>query len=204
MLKPTTAEYRNTKIKGIGFKLRDHILEIIHTGHCKLLNSLLNEEAPVTDETLRGKQGEEALEGSHEGEVSVKEDPTARLGDTSCVGSGEEDSSDDEAWESDKQYPPIKHTPTPTENLIELCTVWGIGPVKAKELYHVGFHTVAQLKAYFQQPEHLISHHKHTLDKGSLLSYQQCLGLKYFDDLQQCIDRPEVVYSIFILIHHIY
>jgi DNA polymerase/3'-5' exonuclease PolX len=61
----------------------------------------------------------------------------------------------------------------------ELSNVVGIGPVKAKELYKQGIHTVEELKK------------EHT--KGNIkLNDTQILGLKYYEDLKERIPRSEI------------
>lgn len=61
----------------------------------------------------------------------------------------------------------------------ELSNVVGIGPVKAKELYTKGIHTVDELKK-----QHV---------KGNVkLTDTQILGLKYYEDLKERIPRSEI------------
>jgi len=68
--------------------------------------------------------------------------------------------------------------------LLELEQIWGVGPVKAKQLYDKGIRSVQDL-------------FKHT----ELLTDQQRIGLKYREDLLQKIPRDTIT-SIFIVMSY--
>jgi DNA polymerase/3'-5' exonuclease PolX len=65
---------------------------------------------------------------------------------------------------------------TKTGALHRLEKVWGVGPVKANELYSAGITTIEALKT-----------HK------SVLNRQQLIGLKYYDDLGERIQRDDIL-----------
>lgn len=65
--------------------------------------------------------------------------------------------------------------------LMELATVWGIGPAKAQKLYDEGIRSIKDLR-------------KNT----ELLTAQQKIGLKYQEDLQKKVPR-EMITSLYVI-----
>lgn len=61
------------------------------------------------------------------------------------------------------------------ETINKLCEVWGIGPATASDLYSRGIKTIEDLRK-----------HEHLLTKN------QRMGLKYFEEFKQKIPRSEV------------
>ena len=64
-------------------------------------------------------------------------------------------------------------------NMKQLKKIWGIGNIKAKELINKKIHTINNLK-------------KSIKNKKIILTEQQMLGLKYYDDLNKRIPRKEI------------
>lgn len=65
--------------------------------------------------------------------------------------------------------------------LMELATVWGIGPSKAQKLYDEGIRSIKDLRK-----------------KTELLTAQQKIGLKYQEDLQKKVPR-EMITSLYVI-----
>ena len=63
------------------------------------------------------------------------------------------------------------------EEIKELELIWSVGPAKAIELHEQGYTNVEKLR-------------KGTVAKAVLTDFQQ-IGLKYFEDLKQKMDRSE-------------
>lgn len=64
-----------------------------------------------------------------------------------------------------------------TKILGQFTGVWGVGPVKAQELWDMGARSIEDIKTDYQH----------------LLNDNQLRGLKYYDDLQKRIPRKEVL-----------
>ena len=72
----------------------------------------------------------------------------------------------------------LESIPTDSEKnkaITELTGVWGIGPVKAESLYKLGIKSVEDLKMH-----------------DNLLTGQQKIGLKYYEDLKKKIPRQTI------------
>ena len=71
-----------------------------------------------------------------------------------------------------------------TKAAMELCEIWGVGPVKAEHLIAGGYGTVQSLK------DVMANEGPAALD--NILTTKQITGLKYHDDLMMRIPRTEV------------
>jgi len=81
--------------------------------------------------------------------------------------------------------PQVEQQSTKSKAISELANVWGIGPIKAKQLYESGIHSIEDLK----KQQHLLNN-------------QQQIGLKYHEELQLKIPR-KMIEKLDHLIHEI-
>lgn len=72
-----------------------------------------------------------------------------------------------------------------TQSSIELCNIWGVGPVKAHKLMDQGILSVDTLRKVLESGD------QEAMDK--LLNHKQQIGLKHYDDLLSRIPRVEVI-----------
>lgn len=71
-----------------------------------------------------------------------------------------------------------------TRAMVELCSIWGVGPSTAEELMKKGYYSVQDLRTRG------VTENEHGLD--DLLTHQQQIGLKHFEAIQERIPRQRV------------